>query len=153
MSWWFNGDSTVLFLFTQCPACGMSVCNNCWTWVIQESRPTWVSAEMRQQNWWCIEQDIDHLRSKTSLYRLQNYQGRNIYICSSLTDVWGKITIGVTTCLSNLQILLCYAANSRKCMAQMEGNYYFADNLLERTGGIHMLLSLRFTCPKLAFFF
>lgn len=40
-----------------------------------------------------------------------------------------------------------------KCMAQMEGNYYFADNLLEKTVGIHMLLSLRFKCPKLDFFF
>lgn len=38
-------------------------------------------------------------------------------------------------------------------MAQMEGNYYFADNLLEKTVGIHMLLSLRFKCPKLDFFF
>lgn len=37
-------------------------------------------------------------------------------------------------------------------MAQMEGNYYFADNLLERIVGIHMLLSLRFKCPKLDFF-
>lgn len=72
-----------------------------------------------------------------------------IYICSSLTDIWGKITIGVTSCLSNLQTLLCYVASSQKCMAQMEGNYYFADNLLERTVGIHMLLSLRFNSPKL----
>lgn len=76
-----------------------------------------------------------------------------IYICSSLTDVWGKTTIGVITCLSDLQTLLCYVASSQKCMAQMEGNYYFADNLLERTAGIHMLLSLRFKCPKLEFFF
>lgn len=36
-------------------------------------------------------------------------------------------------------------------MAQVEGNYYFADNLLERTVGIHKLLNLRFKCPKLFF--
>lgn len=79
---------------------------------------------------------------------------QHIHMFISLTDLWGKITIGVTTCLSDLQTLLCYVANSRKCTAQMKGNYCFADNLLERTGGIHMLVRcITLKCPKLASFF
>jgi len=102
--------------------------------------------------WWCIDQEIDHSGSKTSVYRPQN--GHSIYVCSSLWLTYGeKITAGVTTCLFDLQILLCYVANSCKCKAQMKGNYHFADNLLERTAGIHMLVRcIQLDCPKLASF-
>lgn len=72
----------------------------------------------------------------------------------SLTDLWGKITTKATTGLSDLQILLCYVTHSGICTAQMKGNYYFADNFLERTVGIYMLVRcIRLKCLKLASFF
>lgn len=113
----------------------------------QEFLPKW-----NRIMWWCIHVCTGHWSFRKQNQHIQTQKGSRHVIF--LTDLWRKITTGVTTCLSDLQILLCFVANSQKCTAQMKGNYYFAEDLLERTTDMHMLVRcIRLKVPKIRIFF
>lgn len=77
-----NGDSTVLFLLIPCMwhGCLEQLLNKSYT----GARPTSVSAELSQRNWWCVELDTDHLRQPA--YANSRLIRADIYIYMFISD-------------------------------------------------------------------